>query len=112
MPDRTTKPTMDRAADTSEDRSAISASIDRTPEPVCRGGRASLLQFASLPAKALKSMRLSRYHLPTLKEVPSDAEIISHKLLLRAGMIRKLAAGIYAWLPLGLRVLKKVENVV
>jgi prolyl-tRNA synthetase len=57
-------------------------------------------------------MRLSRYHLPTLKEVPSDAEIVSHKLMLRAGMIRKLAAGIYTWLPLGLRVLKKVENVV
>ena len=57
-------------------------------------------------------MRLSRYHLPTLKEVPSDAEIISHKLMLRAGMIRKLAAGIYTWLPLGLRVLKKVENIV
>jgi len=57
-------------------------------------------------------MRLSRYHLPTLKEVPSDAEIVSHKLMLRAGMIRKLAAGIYTWLPLGLRVLRKVENVV
>lgn len=57
-------------------------------------------------------MRLSKYHLPTLKEVPADAEIASHKLMLRAGMIRKLAAGIYTWLPLGLRVLKKVENVV
>ena len=57
-------------------------------------------------------MRLSRYHLPTLKEVPADAEIVSHKLMLRAGMIRKLAAGIYTWLPLGLRVLKKVEAIV
>ena len=57
-------------------------------------------------------MRLSRFHLPTLKEVPADAEIISHKLMLRAGMIRKLAAGIYTWLPLGLRVMRKVENIV
>ena len=57
-------------------------------------------------------MRLSRFHLPTLKEVPADAEILSQRLMLRAGMIRKTAAGIYTWLPLGLRVLKKVENVV
>src|SRR5215472_1911121 len=57
-------------------------------------------------------MRLSKFHLATVKEVPADAEIASHKLMLRAGMIRKLAAGIYTWLPLGLRVLKKVENVV
>ena len=57
-------------------------------------------------------MRLSRYHLVTLKEVPAEAEIISHKLMIRAGMIRKLAAGIYTWLPLGLRVMRKVENIV
>jgi prolyl-tRNA synthetase len=57
-------------------------------------------------------MRLSRFHLPTLKEVPADAEIVSHKLMLRAGMMRKLAAGIYTWLPLGFKVLKKVEAIV
>jgi len=57
-------------------------------------------------------MRLSRYFLPTLKETPSDAQIVSHKLMLRAGMIRQEAAGIYAWLPLGLRVLKKIEQIV
>ncbi len=57
-------------------------------------------------------MRLSRYFLPTLKEAPSDAQIVSHQLMLRAGMIRQEAAGIYAWLPLGLRVLKKVEQIV
>ncbi|MGA9335849.1 MAG: proline--tRNA ligase [Rudaea sp.] len=57
-------------------------------------------------------MRLSRFHLVTLKEVPADAEIASHRLMLRAGMIRKLAAGIYTWLPLGLRVLRKVEAIV
>ncbi|QFY44861.1 proline--tRNA ligase [Candidatus Methylospira mobilis] len=57
-------------------------------------------------------MRTSQFPLNTLKETPSDAEIISHKLMIRAGMIRKLASGLYAWLPLGLRVLRKVENVV
>ena len=57
-------------------------------------------------------MRLSRYHLATIKEVPADAEIVSHRLMLRAGMIRKLAAGIYTWLPLGLKVLRRVENIV
>ncbi|MEO7431749.1 MAG: proline--tRNA ligase [Dokdonella sp.] len=57
-------------------------------------------------------MRLSRFHLATVKEVPADAEIASHRLMLRSGMIRKLAAGIYTWSPLGLRVLSKVANVV
>ena len=57
-------------------------------------------------------MRLSRFPLFTLKEIPADAEIISHQLMLRAGLIRKLAAGVYTWLPLGLRVLRKVETVI
>jgi prolyl-tRNA synthetase len=57
-------------------------------------------------------MRLSRYFMPTLREAPSDAQIVSHQLMLRAGMIRQEAAGIYAWLPLGLKVLKKIEQVV
>ena len=57
-------------------------------------------------------MRLSRYFLPTLKETPSEAQIVSHRLMLRAGLIRQEAAGIYAWLPLGLRVLKKIEQIV
>jgi len=57
-------------------------------------------------------MRTSRLLLATLKETPADAEVISHKLMLRAGMIRKLAAGLYTWLPLGLRVLRKVETIV
>ena len=57
-------------------------------------------------------MRLSRYFMPTLREAPADAQIVSHKLMLRAGMIRQEAAGIYAWLPLGLKVLKKIEQVV
>ncbi|GGZ37264.1 proline--tRNA ligase [Asticcacaulis endophyticus] len=57
-------------------------------------------------------MRLSRYFLPILKENPSEAQIVSHRLMLRTGMIRQEAAGIYAWLPLGLRVLKKIEKIV
>ena len=57
-------------------------------------------------------MRLSRFHLTTVKEIPADAEIVSHRLMLRAGMLRKLAAGLYTWTPLGLRVLRKVEEVV
>ena len=57
-------------------------------------------------------MRLSQFHLRTTKETPADAELVSHQLMLRAGMIRKLAAGLYTWSPLGLRVLRKVETVV
>jgi prolyl-tRNA synthetase len=57
-------------------------------------------------------MRLSQFHLRTEKETPADAEIVSHRLMLRAGMLRKLAAGLYTWSPLGLRVLRKVETVV
>ncbi|MBV2131528.1 proline--tRNA ligase [Pseudomonas sp. MAP12] len=57
-------------------------------------------------------MRTSQYLISTLKETPTDAVVISHQLLLRAGMIRKLASGLYTWLPMGLRVLRKVENIV
>lgn len=57
-------------------------------------------------------MRLSRYFLPVLKETPTEAQIVSHRLMLRAGLIRQQAAGIYAWLPLGVRVLKKIEQIV
>ncbi|MCC4586117.1 proline--tRNA ligase [Xanthomonas sp. NCPPB 1067] len=57
-------------------------------------------------------MRLSQFHLHTTKETPADAELVSHRLMLRAGMIRKLASGLYTWSPLGLRVLRKVEAIV
>jgi prolyl-tRNA synthetase len=57
-------------------------------------------------------MRLSRYFLPTLKETPAEAQIVSHRLMLRAGLVRQEAAGIYAWLPIGFRVLKKIEQIV
>ena len=57
-------------------------------------------------------MRLSRYFLPVLKETPAEAQIASHRLMLRAGMIKQSAAGIYSWLPLGLKVLKNIENII
>ena len=57
-------------------------------------------------------MRYSRYYIPTLREEPSEAQIVSHKLMLRAGLIRKLAYGVYNWLPLGFRVFRKVENII
>jgi prolyl-tRNA synthetase len=73
------------------------------------------VSLPSFPISAIPSgvpMRLSRFFLPILKENPKEAEIVSHRLMLRAGMIRQEAAGIYAWLPLGLRVLKKIEQIV
>ena len=57
-------------------------------------------------------MRLSQYPISTLKEVPAEAEVVSHRLMLRAGMIRRLAAGLYTWLPIGLRTLRKVERII
>src|SRR5215475_5924893 len=57
-------------------------------------------------------MRLSAYFMPTLKENPTEAQIVSHRLMLRAGMIRQASAGIYSWLPLGFRVLKRIEQIV
>jgi prolyl-tRNA synthetase len=66
----------------------------------------------AIPSPEAVPMRLSQFHLRTSKETPADAEIISHKLMLKAGMLRKLAAGLYTWSPLGLRVLRKVENIV
>src|ERR1700733_9128160 len=70
--------------------------------------------FDSPPAilKSPPPMRLSRYFLPIARETPKEAEIASHRLMLRAGMIRQEAAGIYAWLPLGLRVLHKISAIV
>ena len=57
-------------------------------------------------------MRASQYLISTQKEPPAEAEVISHQLMLRAGMIRKLASGLYSWLPLGLRVFRNVERIV
>jgi prolyl-tRNA synthetase len=63
----------------------------------------------TIPVQAMKT---SKFFISTLKEVPADAEVISHRLMLRAGMIRRLAAGIYTWLPLGMRVLRRVETII
>src|SRR3712207_1509387 len=57
-------------------------------------------------------MLLSRYLLPILKETPKEADIVSHRLMLRAGLIRQQSAGIYSWLPMGLRVLRNIERIV
>ena len=57
-------------------------------------------------------MRASQFFISTLKEAPSDAEIVSHKLMLRAGMIKRLGSGIYTYMPMGLRVIRKVEGIV
>lgn len=60
----------------------------------------------------LKTIRLSKYYMPTLKETPAEAEIASHKLMLKAGMIRKTASGVYSFLPLAKRVLTKIEAII
>ena len=57
-------------------------------------------------------MRSSRHFISTIKEVPAEAELVSHKLMMRAGMIRRLAAGIYTWMPVGLRGVRKIEAIV
>ena len=57
-------------------------------------------------------MRASKFFISTLKEAPSEAEVISHKLMLRAGLIKRLTSGVYTWMPLGLRVLRKVETII
>src|SRR5260221_4542837 len=69
-------------------------------------------RFHSATRRFWTIMRLSHYLLPILRETPKEAEVISHRLMLRAGLIRQEAAGIYAWLPLGFRVLRKIEQIV
>jgi prolyl-tRNA synthetase len=75
-------------------------------------GTGFLKEGASPVRGAFLSMRLSRFFLPLLRETPSEAQIVSHRLMLRAGLVRQEAAGIYAWLPLGHRVLRKIEQIV
>ena len=57
-------------------------------------------------------MKYSEFFIPTLKDAPADAEIVSHKLMIKSGMIKQSSAGIYSWLPLGLKVLKNIESIV
>src|SRR6516162_9789589 len=78
----------------------------------CRWTGDGVLPRVRRPIPWLGSMRLSEYFLPLLRENPSEAQIVSHRLMLRAGMIRQSSAGIYSWLPLGLRVLSKIERIV
>src|SRR5262249_22397846 len=77
---------------------------------LCSAGRSAFTPNRSLVVG--KTMRLSRYFLPILRENPKEAEIVSHRLMLRAGMLRQEAAGMYAFLPLGFRVLKRIEQIV
>src|ERR1700690_3058194 len=79
------------------DRPEPSARIEASTDPATQGS---------------PCMRLSRYPVNTVKETPSEAEVVSHQLMLRAGLIRRLAAGIYSWLPFGLRTLRKVEQII
>src|SRR5690349_14661248 len=76
----------------------------------CAATRPLLRCGISVPRAS--AMRLSHYYLPVTKEPPADAQIVSHKLMLRAGLVRQTSAGIYAWLPLGHRVLRKIEQIV
>jgi hypothetical protein len=77
------------------------------PGPTARSG--TMVAFFLQPGR---EMRLSTYPVTTLRDVPADAEVVSHQLMLRASLIRRLAGGMYTWLPIGLRVLRKVENIV
>src|SRR5437763_5023078 len=77
-----------------------------------RFGQGAVVASADTWPRERRPMRWSRAFLPVLKESPSVAQIVSHKLMLRAGLVRQTAAGIYAWLPLGFRVLKKIEQIV
>ena len=87
--------------------------------PLIQGGKRALGLYGVIsPAKERQEnnkpmgliMRLSRYFLPVLKENPAEAQIVSHRLMLRAGMIKQASAGIYSWLPLGFKVLRKLEK--
>ena len=57
-------------------------------------------------------MRASKFYISTLKEAPAEAELISHKLMIRAGLIRRLGSGLYSWMPMGLKILKKIESII
>ena len=69
------------------------------------------MMAASLSHKT-RAMRLSQYPIQTTKETPAEAEIVSHQLMLRAGLIRRLSSGLYSWLPMGLRTLRKAEAII
>src|SRR5258708_1827925 len=103
------------ASRSSRRRPANSSSSARAPatRPPAAGwtGRARLPTVAAV-SRTVDAMRVSQFFLPTSKETPAEAQIVSHRLMLRAGLVRQQSAGIYAWLPLGFRVLKKIEQIV
>src|SRR5690348_14527539 len=70
------------------------------------------MRDSSTSAKDRAPMRLSQYPINTAKETPAEAEVLSHQLMLRAGLIRREAAGLYSWLPMGLRTLRKAETII
>jgi prolyl-tRNA synthetase len=78
----------------------------------CQGKNAGNGKMRVFQIRQDPTMRASQFFIATLKEAPSDAEVVSQKLMLRAGMIKRLAAGIYTWMPMGLRVVRKVERIV
>jgi prolyl-tRNA synthetase len=91
---------------------AITVAVTLPPAHARAADRAAAKIVAIHDSTILKIMRASAFHLATLKETPADAEIVSHQLMTRAGLIRRLAAGLYTWMPLGLRVLRKVEAII
>ena len=72
----------------------------------------AMYRLSSIKNKHGDTMRMSKLFIPTMREVPAEANVISHKLMLRAGLIRKLASGIYTYLPVGLRVIKKIATII
>jgi prolyl-tRNA synthetase len=91
---------------------ALSAGVASLRRRCCEPATRAFVLRCGIALPRGIAMRLTRYFLPVAKETPADAQIVSHKLMLRAGLIRQTAAGIYAWLPLGLRVLKRIETIV
>ena len=90
--------------------SSHNAALQYVPAAPGNAARSGTMDaFFLLPGR---EMRLSTYPVTTLRDVPADAEVVSHQLMLRASLIRRLAGGMYTWLPIGLRVLRKVENIV
>ena len=68
--------------------------------------------FNHLLTKSIQKMKASKFYISTFKEAPSDAELISHQLMIRAGLIKRLGSGLYTWMPMGLKILKKIENII
>src|SRR5688572_3907593 len=86
--------------------------ISKSPRFMVHDDSPAIVEWHSLNFAEQQSMRASQFFISTLKEAPAEAELASHKLMLRAGLIRKLGSGLYTWMPLGLRVLRKIETII